>query len=203
MMDELALAHAAQKGDLDAFNRLVLAYQDVAFNLALRMLSDEHAAEDATQLAMISAYQNLRSYRGGSFRAWLLRMVANKCYDELRRRQRHPTTSLEPTTHDDDDAVESPAWLADQNPGPEQSLEQMELEHAVQHCIDLLPDDFRLVVVMVDMQDCDYQEVSEITGNPMGTVKSRLARARMRLKDCLRHAWELLPEENRLEGEVL
>jgi RNA polymerase sigma-70 factor (ECF subfamily) len=202
-MDELALARAAQKGDLDAFNRLVLAYQDLAFNLALRMLSDEHTAEDATQLAMISAYQNLHSYRGGSFRAWLLRMVANKCYDELRRRQRHPTTGLEPTSNEDEDSVESPAWLADQNPGPEQILEQSELEQAVQHCIDLLPDEFRLVVVMVDMQECNYQEVSEITGNPMGTVKSRLARARMRLKDCLRHTWELLPEEIRLEGEVL
>src|SRR5512142_1843577 len=102
-MDEPALIRDAQTGDLDAFNRLVLAYQDIAFNLALRMLNDEDAAADATQTAFISAYRNLHAYRGGSFRAWVLRMVTNSCYDELRKRHRHPTTSLEPMTDDDEE----------------------------------------------------------------------------------------------------
>jgi len=96
-MDEAALVSAAQQGDLDAFNRLVLAYQDMAYNLAYRMLSDENAAADATQNAFLSAYKNLRAFRGGSFKAWLLRTVTNACYDELRRRQRRPPLRWNPS----------------------------------------------------------------------------------------------------------
>src|SRR5512147_1743457 len=129
-MDEIGLVRSAQKGDLDAFNRLVLAYQDMAFNLAYRMLSDEAAAEDATQTAFLSAYRALDSYRGGSFRAWVLRMVTNSCYDELRRRQRRPTTPLEPVDAEDEEEIESPAWMADDGPSPEQALERRELDGA-------------------------------------------------------------------------
>jgi RNA polymerase sigma factor (sigma-70 family) len=89
-MDESALIQDARAGDLDAFNRLVLAYQELAYNLAFRMLSEQEAAADVTQDAFISAYKSLGSYRGGSFRAWLLRIVTNGCYDELRRRHRRP-----------------------------------------------------------------------------------------------------------------
>ena len=95
-MDEIALITDARQGDLDAFNRLVLAYQDRVYSQAYRLLNDPHGADDATQEAFISAYKNLRSFRGGSFRAWLLRIVTNACYDELRSRNRKPTTSLEP-----------------------------------------------------------------------------------------------------------
>ena len=200
-MDESALVRDALNGDLDAFNRLVLAHQDLAFNLAYRMLSDEDAAADAAQTAFISAYRNLRSYRGGSFRAWVMRMVTNACYDELRRRQRRPTVSLEPVDGDDEE-IESPAWLADDSPSPEESMEQAELDHAVQHCLDNLPEDFRAVVVLVDLQGFDYDEAASVIGKPLGTVKSRLARGRLRLRDCLHYFWELLPAQYRLEGEV-
>jgi RNA polymerase sigma-70 factor (ECF subfamily) len=201
-MDEPALIRDAQSGDLDAFNRLVLAYQDLAFNLAFRMLNDEDAAADATQTAFISAYRNLNSYRGGSFRAWVLRMVTNGCYDELRRRHRHPTTALEPAT-DDDEEVESPRWLADDSPSPEESLERAEVEHAIQHCLDHLPEDFRSVVIMVDVQGLDYGEVAAAIGKPLGTIKSRLARARLRLRNCLQGFGELLPTAFRLGDEAI
>jgi len=201
-MDETALIRAAQGGDLDAFNRLVLAYQDLAFNLAARMLSDDPAAEDATQIAFLNAYRSLGSYRGGSFRAWVLRMVTNTCYDELRRRQRHPTTPLEPVDPEDDEEIESPSWLADDDgKTPEQEVEREELDAAVQHCMNDLPEEFRAVVVMVDVEGLDYQEVAEATGKPLGTVKSRLARARVKLRECLQQYWELLPSQFRLEGE--
>lgn len=200
-MDEPALIRDAQSGDLDAFNRLVLAYQDLAFNVAYRMLNDEDAAADATQTAFISAFRNLNSYRGGSFRAWVLRMVTNGCYDELRRRHRHPTTALEPMT-DDDEEVESPRWLADDSPSPEESLEQAEVEHAIQHCLDHLPEDFRSVVIMVDVQGLDYGEVAIATGKPLGTIKSRLARGRLRLRNCLQGFGELLPAAFRLGDEA-
>jgi RNA polymerase sigma-70 factor, ECF subfamily len=197
-MDEPSLVKGALEGDLDSFNRLVLAYQDLAFNLAARMLSDPAQAEDVTQTAFISAYRNLKSFRGGSFRAWVMRMVTNACYDELRRRKRHPTTPLEPMDNEDEE-IENPAWIADDAPDPEDQLEQKELDAAVQRCLSRLEADFRAVVVMVDLQGMDYQEVSLAMSAPLGTVKSRLARARLKLRDCLHRFWELLPSEIRLE----
>ncbi len=192
-IDEGKLLQYAQEGDLDAFNRLVIAYQTMAYNVAYRILGDEPAAEDATQLAFISAYRHLTSYRGGSFRAWLMRIVTNSCYDELRRIKRRPTTALEPLTEDGEDEIESPTWLADGAPSPEEQMENAELEHAIQDCLNRLPDDFRTVLVLVDVQGLDYTEVSDSTGNPLGTIKSRLARARMKLRDCLQRFKELLP----------
>jgi len=200
-MDEAALIRFAQQGDLDAFNRLVLMYQDMAYNLAYRMLSDPAGAEDATQNAFLSAYRNLSSYRGGSFRAWVLRMVTNTCYDELRRQHRHPTTALEPMDDQDDEEIESPRWLEDDSPSPEQELESTELNDAVQDCLNGLPDDFKAVIVMVDIEGLDYQEVSSAINKPLGTVKSRVARARMRLRECLQQYGELLPAEFRLQDE--
>ncbi len=200
-MDEQALIRDAQAGDLDAFNRLVLAYQDLAYNLAYRMLSDDTAAEDATQTAFLSAYRSLNSYRGGSFRAWVLRMVTNSCYDELRRRHRHPTTPLEPATEEDEE-MESPRWLASDEPSPEETLEQTEMEHAIQHCLTGLPEEFRSIIVMVDIQGMDYSEVAVAIGKPLGTVKSRLARARLRMRGCLQGFRELLPVSFRLEDEA-
>jgi RNA polymerase sigma-70 factor, ECF subfamily len=200
-MDEIALVNEALKGELDAFNRLVLAYQDLAFNVAYRILGEEDLAEDATQNAFISAYKNLRAFRGGSFKAWVLRMVTNSCYDELRRKQRHPTTPLDPATDDGEEGMDSRDWLASDDPTPEVTMEQAEVEHAIQHCLEHLTPDFRTVVVLVDIQGMDYDEVAKSIDSPLGTVKSRLARARLNLRDCLRGFEELLPSEFRLEGE--
>jgi len=200
-MDEVALIQAAVQGDLTAFNRLVLAYQEIAFNVAYRMLDDPDAAEDATQTAFISAYRNLKSYRGGSFRAWVLRMVTNTCYDELRRRKRRPVVSLEPVDDETSEEIESPRGLADEGPGLEDQLETAELERAIQRCINGLPEDFRSVILLVDVQGMDYQEAAEITRTPLGTVKSRLARARLKMRDCLHGIGELLPSQFRLDDE--
>jgi RNA polymerase sigma-70 factor (ECF subfamily) len=199
-MDEAKMIAYAREGDLDAFNRLVVAYQDIAFNVAYRMLSDPAAAEDVTQDAFISAYRKLHTFRGGSFKAWLLRIVTNACYDELRRQKRRPTTSLEPIGEDDEE-IESPSWLADPGESPEDAALRLELSNAIQHCIDELDEDFRAVVVLVDVQGMDYAEAAEVVKKPLGTIKSRLARARNRLKDCLRGFGELLPSVFRLEGE--
>ncbi len=199
-MDETALIRNAQHGDLDAFNTLVLAYQDIVYNTALRILGDEDLAADASQETFISAFRAINSYRGGSFRAWLLRTVTNACYDELRRIKRRPTTPLEPETEDGDE-VESPRWLADPNASPENQLDQAELEHAIQHCLENLPTDFRAVVVLADIQGLDYAEVAVAVKKPLGTIKSRLARARLRLRECLQAFRELLPAAFRLEEE--
>src|SRR6266496_4376858 len=110
-MDEQSLIHHAQEGNLDAFNTLILHYQDSVFNAALRILGDDELAADATQDAFISASKGISSFRGGSFKAWLMRTVTNACYDELRLQKRRPTTPLEPDTEDSDE-MDSPSWLA-------------------------------------------------------------------------------------------
>ena len=201
-MDELSLITSSQHGDLDAFNRLVITYQDLAYNVALRMLNDESSAEDATQTAFISAYRHIKDFRGGSFKAWVLRMVTNSCYDELRRKQRHPNQPLEPVDLESDQDVESPAWMADEHArDPQDLLEQQELEHALVHCLKKLSEDFRAVVVMADLEGLDYREISSAARIPLGTIKSRLARARLKLRDCLQGFGELLPEKFRLQSE--
>lgn len=199
-MDESALIAAARQGDLDSFNHLVLAYQELIFNQAYRVMGESNAADDATQDAFIAAYRKLNTYRGGSFRAWLLRIVTNICYDELRRRKRHPTTQLEPLD-DSGEEIESPNWIADPTESPEETAERVELGRAIQRCIDDLPPDFRVVVTLVDIQGLDYAEVAEVVGKPLGTVKSRLARARTRLRRCLQGFRELFPPALRLDYE--
>jgi len=197
-MNENALISDAQSGDLDAFNTLILHYQDSVYNVALRIMGDEFFAADAAQEAFISAFKSIASFRGGSFKGWLMRIVTNACYDELRRKKRRPTTPLEPETEDGEEMA-SPRWLADPNMTPSQQAEADELEHAIQHCIDNLPLEFKTVVVMTDLQGLDYAEVAQAVRVPLGTVKSRLARARLRLRECLRSFEELLPANYRLE----
>jgi RNA polymerase sigma-70 factor (ECF subfamily) len=197
-VDEIALIQAARGGDIDSFNRLVLAYQDLVYNHAFRMMGEQETADDATQNTFISAYKHLKSFRGGSFKAWLLRIVTNACYDELRRRKRRPTVPLEPLD-DSGEEVESARWMEDPVDQPEEQVERFELQKAIQHCLDNLPDEFRLAVVMVDVQGMDYMEAADTLGKPIGTIKSRLARARLRMRDCLNNFAELLPSGFRLE----
>ncbi len=199
-MDEIALINAAQKGDLDSFNSLILHYQDSVFNTALRILGDEDLAQDAAQETFISAFRGILSFRGGSFKAWITRTVINACYDELRRQKRRPTTPLEPETRDGEE-MDSPKWLADPNMTPAEKSEADELEHAIQHCLETLPTNFRTVVVLADIQGLDYSEVAAAARVPLGTIKSRLARARLRLRECLRGFEELLPASFRLKEE--
>ncbi|MBI3165131.1 MAG: sigma-70 family RNA polymerase sigma factor [Anaerolineales bacterium] len=199
-MDETALITSAQQGDLDAFNTLILHYQNAVFNTAARILGDDDLAQDAAQDAFISAFQNIKSFRGGSFKAWLLRTVTNACLDELRRQKRKPTTPLEPETSDGEE-IDSPKWLADKGMTPAQKAEADELEHAIQHCLNELPVEFRAAVVLADVQGLDYAEAAAASRVPIGTIKSRIARARLRLRECLRSFEELLPASYRLDEE--
>ena len=201
-MDEQALIHAAKRGDLDAFNRLILEYQTLAFNLALRLMGEQASAADATQEAFISAFKGLRRYRGGSFRSWLLRIVTNACYDEFRRRKRRPAASLD-ALEEEGEFIASDAGGWGQAPIdlPEEEASRAELRRAIEICLGRLPDDFRVVAVLVDIQGHDYRAASEVIGKPVGTVKSRLARARTRMRDCLEGRRELFLPEQRLEDE--
>jgi RNA polymerase sigma-70 factor (ECF subfamily) len=200
-MDELVLIQSAKRGDLDAFNRLVLAYQDQAYNVALRILADVHLAEDATQDAFFSAFRNIKDFRGGSFRAWILRIITNRCYDEMRRQKRQPSQPLEPVNNEGEDELDDPAVLKDEQHLPEAETEKHEMENAIQKCIEGLSGDFRTVVVLVDIQGLDYQDACQIIQKPLGTLKSRLARARLSLQNCLQGVWELLPADYRLKSK--
>lgn len=188
-------------GDLDSFNQIVLEYQDMVYYQAYRVIGEPDAAEDATQEAFISAYQKLHTYRGGSFKSWLLRIVTNACYDELRRRQRQPVTALKPED-DHGEEMNSPKWMEDPAEKPEEILQRSELSDAIQRCLNALDDKFRSVVVLVDIQGMDYATTAEIVDRPLGTIKSRLARARLSLQECLEGFAELLPVDLRQESEV-
>jgi RNA polymerase sigma-70 factor (ECF subfamily) len=204
-MDEPALISEAQNGDLNAFNRLVLEYQTTVYNLAYRIMGEGDSAADAAQEAFISAFKNLRHYRGGSFKAWLLRIVTNACYDELRRRKRRPAASLEAlTVVEKGPDAEAEASLVSQDESPEDFAERRELAQHLQSCLDRLPEDMRTVVVMSDVMGMEYAEIAANTGAALGTIKSRLSRARARMRDCLRQSqnWELLPRTFRLEEET-
>ena len=156
-MDEGALIQNALNGDLNAFNTLVLHYQDLAYNIAYRIMGEPGAADDATQEGFISAYQKLHQYRGGSFKAWLLRIVTNNCYDELRRRQRQPVTPLKPDLPDGE-TLEDPYWIEDDSASPEEQTEQAELGAAIQNCINQLDKKFKVILVLVDDEGLDYQD---------------------------------------------
>ncbi len=199
-MDEAQLVQYAKEGDLDAFNRLVLEYQDMAFNVAYRLMSDPALAEDITQDAFISAYRKLKSFKGGSFKSWLMRIVTNAGYDELRKLKRRPTIALEPKNNEDEE-IESPTWLTDPNESPEHAILREELNRAIQTCLEKLDFDFKSIVILVDIQGMDYSEAASSLNKPLGTVKSRLARARNKMQECLRGFGELIPSTFRLVGE--
>ncbi|MBL8130740.1 MAG: sigma-70 family RNA polymerase sigma factor [Anaerolineae bacterium] len=190
--DEAQTVRAAQRGDVDAFNVLVLRYQDAAFSLAFRLLSDRATAADVAQEAMIAAFQQLRGFRGENFRAWLLRIVTNRCYDELRRQRRRPTVSLSP------DPGEEDLPIPDEALSPEESAQQRELQRAIQRCIDALNPDQRVALVLCDVEGLEYHDIAQSVGAQIGTVKSRISRARSSVRDCLRKFRELLPASYRL-----
>lgn len=197
-MDEKTLIAAAQQGDLEAFNRLVLTYQNMTYNLAYRILGDADAAADATQDAFLSAYRAITRFRGGSFKAWLLRIVTNACYDQLRVKQRRPTASLEALLLSDPNSGPS---FEDETEKPEEYTLRHELSQVIQAGIATLPAEQRVVLVLSDIQGFSYQEIAEIAGISLGTVKSRLSRARAKLRDFLLARGELLPAQYRLDSD--
>jgi RNA polymerase sigma factor (sigma-70 family) len=198
-MDEQALIRAAVKGDVDSFNTLVLHYQSQVYNYAYRVMGDPDSAADATQEAFISAYRALHGYRGGSFRSWLLRIVTNACYDELRRRKRRPVSSLDALYVED--PTPDAALPLSHREGPEGCTVRHELNQAIQFGIAGLPEEQRVTLVLSDVQGMSYEEIAQVTAANIGTVKSRLSRARSKLRDYLRTREELLPREYRLVDE--
>ena len=170
----------ARQGDLAALNELVLEHQGLVFNLCYRLLGHRQAAEDACQEAFISAWRSLTGLRGDLFRPWLLRIAANTCHDELRRRGRRPSASLDVAL---EEGMPDPP---DTNPSPEASVLTGEMRRRLEGALQTLPEEQRLAVVLCDVEGLDYAEIAVAMKSSLGTVKSRIARGRARLREVLR-----------------
>ena len=182
--NENRLIQAAQQGNLDAFNRLVLAYQEIVYRQAFWMMGEQEAAEDAAQEAFIRAYQSIHTVFGNTFKAWLLRITTNVCIDMLRRLKKHPVTALEPVDEDGEE-IESASWMVAPGQSTESALESKEMMNAVNTVLAHLHPDYRTAIILVDIQEMDYQAAARVMGVCMGTFKSRLARARLQLRNEL------------------
>ncbi len=168
----------------------MLTYQGMTYNLAYRILGNAEGAEDAAQEAFIKAYRNLNQYRGGSFKAWLLRIVTNVCYDQ-------PASSLEDVAVDPEHAGK----LVDHAEEPGAYALRQELGRVIQAGIELLPAEQRMVLTLSDVEGLSYEEIAAVMDTSLGTVKSRLSRARAKLRDFLLEQQELLPKRYRLEAD--
>jgi RNA polymerase sigma-70 factor (ECF subfamily) len=196
--EERRLVEVAQRGDVASFNELVRLFEGRVYTLCYRMLGDADSAADAAQDAFLAAFRNLRSFRGGSFRSWMLRIATNTCYDVLRVRKRRPSVSLDIDA--DDESASSPLQIADDAESPDDFAQRRELAAAIQDGLTLLPDEQRIVLILSDIQGLAYEEIAQITNSNLGTVKSRLSRGRARLREVLK-AGELLPMRYRHENE--
>lgn len=179
--NDAALIAAAQGGSLEAFNRLVRRHERAVYNVALRLVGATMAAEEVTQDTFMRAYGALERFRGGDFRPWLLRIATNRAYDELRRRKRAPG-SFEELTYEPEVEWSTLTGVEE----PDARAERLELGRTLRAALAQLPTDQRVAVVLSDVQGYDYWEIAAITGVPYGTVKSRLSRARGRLRTILR-----------------
>jgi RNA polymerase sigma-70 factor (ECF subfamily) len=193
---EETLIAQSREGDLDSFNALVEMYQNQVFAVALRMVRDAALAEDLAQDAFISAYRNLNQYRGGSFKSWLMRIVRNATLDSLRKTQRRPTDSL------DENMVAFESQLVSDEPTPDDVAENAELgDHIKEVMADLHPDQ-KMALVLIDIEGYSYEDAATAMSVSIGTVKSRLSRARGRMREGLMADPELFPSRFRqgIEG---
>jgi RNA polymerase sigma factor (sigma-70 family) len=202
--DESELVERSRQGDREAFNAIVAAYQDLVYNVCLRMLGSPQSAEDVTQEAFFSAFRNLGRMRGPTVRAWLLRIAANACIDEIRRRRRQPQLSLDMSAQGGESG--RPLEVPDPAAGPEQLALRFELREALRSELLLLPEDQRLAVVLCDVEGLSYEEIAAAMGSSLGTVKSRISRGRARLREALRARGELFgdlvrPSSSKPKGE--
>ena len=176
---EAAIVRQVIEGNTNAFEKLVLEYEKNVYNIALRMVGNSEDASDMTQEAFIKAYNSLSNFRGDSkFSVWLYRIVSNVCLDFLRSRTRKQTVSL---SVEDDDGEETQIDVADESQSPELLLERSLTRDAVRRGLDSLPEDYRQILLLREIQGLSYDEISLALDIEVGTVKSRIFRARKKL----------------------
>ena len=176
---EYLIVQRVLEGDTNAFEELVLEYEKKVYNVALRMLNNSEDAADMTQEGFIKAYNSLSGFRGDSkFSVWLTRIVSNLCLDFMRSRNRRPTVSL---SMEDEDGEDVQLDIADTSQSPEQLLERSLTRESVRRGLQSLPEDYREILLLREIQGFSYEEIAGTLDLETGTVKSRIFRARKRL----------------------
>ncbi|MCR4437043.1 MAG: sigma-70 family RNA polymerase sigma factor [Clostridiales bacterium] len=192
--DEKSLLEKAKNGDVFAYESLIEGYQKKVFNLALRMVGNREDASELAQEVFIRVYKSLKGFKEQSqFSTWIYKITTNVCLDELRKRKNRNITSLDEEIKLEDSEIKR--QIEDDKPTPEMIVEKNELKKVVSDAIKLLSDEHRTVIVMRDIQGFSYEEIARIINCPEGTVKSRLNRARLALKEILKGKAELLSYE--------
>jgi len=182
---DLILLERARQGDLDAFNDLVVVYQDLLYALVVRMVPDRDQASDAVQEAFFSAYRNMEGFRGGSVRSWLSRIAINAAMDTQRLKKRRPA---DPYPELEDDTWQPPA---DPSADPVTTALTAERHRALNVALARITDDQRTAIVLYDVEGYDYAEIAELTRVSVGTVKSRIHRGRLALRGLLADRMDL------------
>ncbi len=193
MNDEKNLIQNCKNGDVNSFEKLIESHQKKVYNIAYRMMGNNEDALDAAQEALIKVYKSLGTFREeSSFSTWVYRITANVCLDQLRKRNRINTVSMQNTVVLDDGEVE--VQIEDNNFNPDVILEKNELRRSIVDAINHLNEDQRLVIILRDINGCSYEEIASILKCSLGTVKSRISRARNALKDLLTNEREQLSQ---------
>ncbi len=182
---DLILLERAREGDLNAFNDLVVVYQDMLFALVVRMVPDRDQASDAVQEAFFSAFRNMAGFRGGSVKSWLSRIAINAAMDAQRLKKRRPA---DPYPELEDDTWQPPA---DASADPVTTSLTSERHRALNAALAAITNDQRAAIVLYDVEGYDYAEIAELTNVSVGTVKSRIHRGRLALRGLLQDRMDL------------
>lgn len=195
---ENALIKKAKAGNMTAFERLIISYEQSVYNIAYRMFNNEEDAKDMSQEVFIKVYKNIAKFDENSkFYTWLHRITVNTCIDEIRRRKGKETNSIDDIVEMDEGNLKK-QYQSDSKT-PEDKLISKENIENIKAAISSLSENHKMLIILRDIQGLSYLEISEITGISLGTVKSRLARARVHLKDIIINSMELSKAEKRLK----
>lgn len=183
-MDETILIQKSQRGDMDAFEQLLLRYEKKVYTIAYKYMGNAEDASDLAQEALIKAYQSIGTFRGeSSFGTWIGRITANKCLDELRKRKKLQTTSLDEELQLEEGSVQKE--IVSERDTPEQHTIRQETVHYVQQKLQQMKEEYRMVLVLRELEGHSYEDIADMLNCSLGTVKSRISRARNYLKELV------------------
>lgn len=178
------LIKSALKGDMASFEELILSYEKKVYNVALRILKNPEDAKDISQEVFIKIYKNLDKFDGkSSFSTWVYRITTNACIDELRKKKGKETFSMDSEIEEDEGSFKRE--FADNSPSPEEAVISKETGNEIIKSVEKLSDEHRTIIVLRDIHGLSYTEIADMTGLSIGTVKSRISRARLHLKNII------------------
>ncbi|MDI3533885.1 MAG: polymerase sigma-70 factor, subfamily [Thermosediminibacterales bacterium] len=193
--NEQQLIKKCQEGNLQAFSKLVKLYEKKVFNIAYRMLGDYEEAGDVSQEVFLRIYKSIESFKGNSSLAtWIYRVTTNMCIDQLRRKKGKQIYSLDEPIETDYGKLYPEA--PDASDTPEEQVLKKDVQKLIKKSLEKLPEEQRIVIVLRDIQGFSYNDIAEITGCSLGTVKSRINRGRKALKDIIESDGELFEKVN-------